>query len=377
MTYLSFMMSPKHIQLLQNLENKITNTYAVLKGLSDEELQAIHQFAKVSMIGASTRIENAQLTDIEISWMDNLLSTEGKVTAFENNRWLIEDKLSKDKERSIEEVAGCRNMLMIVYEQANTFIPLREADIRNLHYELLSYYKGANYYAGKYKEQPNYMVQENGETREKLVVFKTADAGPITQAAMSDLIHWYNDLYQHDLRSIAIAAEFTYRFLAIHPFQDGNGRLGRGLFLLLLLQSKNEALSKVAKYLAIDRYIEKYKEEYYFVLNRCSGGFFRQNPIDYKIDYFFEFLAKVIEASLDGIEIYRRKYEAINKLSDSAKLVLQCFKEQPEIRLGTKKIAILVNLPLRTIKYSLARLLEFNLIQKIGQGSSTKYQLTF
>src|SRR5579862_2718855 len=119
-TQLSFQMTPKHVQELQNIDNKITNLYATLKSLSEDELHAIHQFAKVSMIGASTRIENAQLTDTEVDWMDTLLSTEGNSTAFENNRERIETKLSKDRERSIEEVVGCRSMLLIIYEQGNS-----------------------------------------------------------------------------------------------------------------------------------------------------------------------------------------------------------------------------------------------------------------
>lgn len=374
---LSFELTQKHLSDLQDLENKIINTYAILKYLPEEELQAIHQFAKISMIGASTRIENAQLTDIEVDWMDTLLSTEGKATAFENNRMVIENKLSKDRERSIEEVAGCRNMLLVIYEQANSLLPLRESDIRSLHYELLSYYRTANHYIGKYKEQPNYVVQENKGTGERRIVFKTADAGPITQVAMSDLSQWYNDIYHYDARSIPIAVEFTYRFLAIHPFQDGNGRLGRGLFLLILLQSKNEALSTIARYLPIDRYIEKHKEEYYFVLNRCSGGTFKQIPSDYRINYFFEFMVKVLISSLDSIDVYRKKYEATKKLSDKARLILKCFREHPELRLNTQKIVEETKFPSRTVKYSLSMLLKLNLIQQSGQGSATKYQLTF
>ena len=89
---LSFPISAQNLQELQTLENRMINTYATLSTLSEDELQAIHQYARVSMIGASTRIENAQLTDIEIDWMDTLLSTEGKSTAFENNKALIENK---------------------------------------------------------------------------------------------------------------------------------------------------------------------------------------------------------------------------------------------------------------------------------------------
>lgn len=181
-----------------------------MSALSEEELQAIHQYARISMIGASTRIENAQLTDMEIDWMDTILSTEGKSTAFENNRDLIENKLSKDRERSIEEVAGCRNMLFVIYSQGKAFLPLREADIRSLHHELFSPYKGAQHYLGRYKEQTNYVVQENRITGEKRIVFQTADAGPITQSAMSDLTQWYNKMYEENGRTIPIAAEFVY-----------------------------------------------------------------------------------------------------------------------------------------------------------------------
>jgi Fic family protein len=374
---ISFSITTQNLQDLQSLENRIIKAYATLLTLSEDERQAIHQYARISTIGASTRIENAQLTDIEIDWMDTILSTEGKSTAFENNRALIENKLSKDRERSIEEVAGCRNMLFIIYSQGRSFLPLREADIRSLHHELLLPYKGAQHYIGRYKEQPNYVVQEDKHTGDRRIVFPTADAGPITQSAMSDLVRWYNEIYEENTRTIPIAAEFVFRFLAIHPFQDGNGRLGRGLFLLLLLQSQNEAIAKVAPYLPIDRYIERNKEEYYFVLNKCSGGIFRQDPLEYKINYFFEYMLKILSASLDSINVYRKRYEATKNLSDTSRLILKCFKEHPEIRLNTKMIVDEINLPVRTVNYNLSVLLELDLIQRSGRGSAIKYQLVF
>lgn len=377
MSFLSFDLSPKILQDFQELENKISDAYALLKNLPTEELLALQKFTRVSMIGASTRIENALLTDLEVEWIDTILTSDGKVTAFENFKEFIENKLSKDRERSIEEVAGCRNMLLHIYHDAQSLIPLREIDIRHLHHELLSTYPKAGSYIGRYKEQPNYVVQENKKTGEKRVIFQTADAGPITQAAMHDLLEWYNDIYQTELRSIFIASEFVYKFLAIHPFQDGNGRLGRGLFLLLLLQSRQTSLSMIAKYLPIDRSIEKNKEEYYFVLNRCSGGFFKQDPLDYKIHYFVEFMLKILSNSVESIELYRNRYKALQLLSDSALIVYKCFKEHPELRLNTQRIAQETGLPVRTIAYSLNVLLKNNLIQKSGQGSATKYQITF
>jgi Fic family protein len=377
MKTLSFKLTQKQILRLQDLDNKIVDLYGLLKNLSEEELSAIHKFARVSMIGASTRIENALLTDLEIDWLDTILSTSAHTTAFESHKLMIEDKLSKDRERSIEEVAGCRQMLLLIYQEAKDLMPLRETDVRSLHHELLAPYRKALPYAGHYKTQPNSVIQQNWQTGEKKIVFQTADAGPLTQVAMAELLEWYNGIYVEDLRTVPISAEFIFRFLAIHPFQDGNGRLGRGLFLLLLLQSQNKALSNIAKYLAIDRYIEKHKEEYYFILRRCSDGKFQQDPRVYKINYFLDFMVKILQESLNGIETYRKKFHSLQKLSETAGTVLSVFKEHPEMRLNTKKISEETSFPERTVVYALSTLLKNKLIQKYGQGRATKYQLTF
>ena len=58
-------------------------TYKDLEGLSADEGMYLHRFALISNIGASTRIENAILTDQEIEWVDTALSDDGRITAFE------------------------------------------------------------------------------------------------------------------------------------------------------------------------------------------------------------------------------------------------------------------------------------------------------
>ncbi len=72
-------------------------------------------------IGASTRIENAVLTDQEIEWVDTILQKDGKTTAFEENKIFILDKLKKDRERSVEEVVACCQILSTVYLQAKVW----------------------------------------------------------------------------------------------------------------------------------------------------------------------------------------------------------------------------------------------------------------
>ena len=374
---LSYEISSQQLEKLHTLHQQCARIYAEIAAYSEVARNSMHRYALIGMVGASTRIENAQLTDSEIEWLDTVLTEDGKTTALQQNWQMVQNKLSKDRERSIEEVAGCRSMLMLIYEQALDFLPLTESIVRGLHVELMQYYPSAKRYAGKYKTSPNSVVEHNHQKNESCIVFKTADPGPITQSAMNDLLGWYRESREKVQWPIALACEFVYRFLAIHPFQDGNGRLGRGLFLLCLQQCGDEPLRVLSHYLAIDRQIEKYKSEYYHVLNRCSKGVFQQNPKKYHMEYFLSYMIKVMEAALQDIKIYKTKFDALQDLSPAALAVLNCFKNQPELRLSNKKLCELTKLPRRTVAHSLGALVKFKFIQRYGKGSAVRYQLVF
>ena len=98
---LSFQLDSQTTKQLIALNDLISEKYAFLETLPGDEKQHIHRYARISMVGASTRIENAVLTDSEIDWLDTVLGKDGKQTALDAHRRQIEDKLSKDKERSI------------------------------------------------------------------------------------------------------------------------------------------------------------------------------------------------------------------------------------------------------------------------------------
>lgn len=374
---LSFQIDNKTTRQLIALNELISEKYAFLETLPRDEKENIHRYAWISMVGASTRIENAVLTDSEIDWLDSVLSKDGKQTALDAHKSQIEDKLSKDKERSIEEVAGCRTALLLIYEQAKEYLPLTEFLVRSLHHELLRHYSKPGIRKGAYKDKPNSVVEENHDTGEKKSIFKTADPGTATEMAMKELIVWYNESIQEEPWPIAVAVEFVYRFLAIHPFQDGNGRLGRAFFLMSLLQSPNEKLSEVVYYLAIDRHIERHKEEYYIVLNQCSDGGYRTDPTQYKLNFFLKYMIKVLEGAMSDIDFYAARAKAYKKLSASAVTVLMCFKDKAEEKIKTKDILEATDLPKRTITTSLKTLADSGFIARYGQGAATHYQLIF
>jgi Fic family protein len=241
----------------------------------------------------------------------------------------------------------------------------------------MQFYPPAEPYQGKYKTMPNSVVERNRKTGSERVIFKTADPGPITDSAMRDLIDWYDAEIQGNPWGVAVACEFVFRFLAIHPFQDGNGRLGRGLFLLALLQSSDETLARVARYIAIDRQIERHKEEYYYVLQQCSGGVFHQDPREYKIELFLRYMIKILLLSLKDIEVYKNRFELIQGLPESAVKMWECFKEHPEKRLAMRQLVDLTGLPKRTAIFAVNALLENSLVQKYGRGAGTSYQMVF
>ena len=74
---------------------------------------------------------------------------------------------------------------------------------------------------GEYKKQPNHVKTETGN------IFKFAEPWEVP-AKMNDLMTWFNECLKKPIPSIAsFIAELHHRFILIHPFDDGNGRIAR------------------------------------------------------------------------------------------------------------------------------------------------------
>jgi Fic family protein len=374
---ISFELNLKLEKELKKLEALLIEKYDEIKHLKLEERKYIEKQALISNVGASTRIENAVLTDIEVEWVDTTLTKDGKTTAFESKKEYILNKLSKDRERSIEEVVGSREILLTINSQYEELFPLTESTVRGLHNDLLKYYEKANRYKGNYKTSPNKVISINHLTGEEKVVLEPSPPGILTKIAMADLIAWYNKTINEYTHPVLVACEFNFRFLAIHPFQDGNGRLGRALFILSLLQSENKYLSAIVPLIAIDRHIEQRRSEYYSILHKVSNGKFYQDSTKYNLELLSWFFIKVISESLNDIDIYRNKYKNLTKLSETSLKILNCFKLSPEKRIQVMELEKSTKFPRRTIQYSLKTLTEKGFLQKTGQGTSSRYQLFF
>ena len=167
---LSFIPSEKLQKSLKTTQSEMVRLAAQIAQVDPDERDWLHRWAMISTVGASTRIENAVLTDAEIEWIDTTLTEVGHTTAFESKKAEILNKLSKDRERSLEEVIGCRELLSVVYVQYEDFYPLSETVIRGLHQTLLDFYPDGKRYAGQYKSSPNQVLSINHETKQQRVV---------------------------------------------------------------------------------------------------------------------------------------------------------------------------------------------------------------
>ncbi len=140
------------------------------------------------------------------------------------------------------EITGHNEAVKWISDIIHREYPLNESFIRELHVLLLkeSYVVDAitpsglptrrAVQVGKYKTSPNHVLTKTGE------IFRFASPEE-TSALMNDLMDWYKEKFiSGDINPILFAAEFHYKFIRIHPFDDGNGRTARILMNFILMQ---------------------------------------------------------------------------------------------------------------------------------------------
>lgn len=136
--------------------------------------------------------------------------------------------------RDVQEMTASNVGLKMMREEAQLRdIPLTQNFIRTLHKTLLredyTVYRNlpggmtTSYviHAGQYKTRPNSVITRYGDRFD----YATPEETP---ALMNDLVNWYNkEEAAGELTPIELAALFHYRYIRIHPFEDGNGRIAR------------------------------------------------------------------------------------------------------------------------------------------------------
>jgi Fic family protein len=237
--------------------------------ISPERLSKLKKVATIESIGSSNRIEGNKLTDREI---EELLSKINK-----------QSFASRDE----QEVAGYAKLMEIIFDDWE-IIPFNENYIKQFHKILLSYSEKDEKHRGDYKKLNNNVAAYDADGKEIGIVFETTTPFE-TPLKMKELILGISELQKNKLfHSLIITAVFIVHFLAIHPFQDGNGRLSRVLTTLLLLQSGYSYVP----YSSIEAIVEENKEAYYRALRQTQSSL--KGVVNYEpwILYFLKILQK-------------------------------------------------------------------------------------
>ena len=157
---------------------------------------------------------------------------------------LLGEVVGSAKMKDLEEMKAHNICLNMVEQEALTDEPLTETFIRLVHkvmlredYKVYRQLPGGEtisytIHAGRYKTRPNSVITPTGERFE----YASPDE---TQALMTELVQWYNSAVEdNSLTPIQLAALFHYRYIRIHPFEDGNGRIARLMVNFILRRHK-------------------------------------------------------------------------------------------------------------------------------------------
>jgi Fic family protein len=206
-----------------------------------ETLEALIEAARVESTESSNRIEGIEAPRLQLE------------------RIVLHQ--AAPRSRSEQEIAGYRDALAWIHDSPDT-LRLTPEVILELHRIVFRYLPGEG---GRWKTNNNEITErlEDGTRRVRFRPVSWMD----TPKAMEDLVAGWN-LARSDPASDALVLIplLVFDFLCVHPFRDGNGRVGRLLTLLALYQSGHE----VGRYISLERVIEESKDTYYEALEASS-----------------------------------------------------------------------------------------------------------
>ena len=208
---------------------------------SPEVLETLRRVAMVQSTESSNRIE-------------------GITVAAERLEALVAKKVTP-KDRSEQEVAGYRDILATVHANHGK-LSLSTDLVRSWHQQL---YRFTGESGGDWKPKDNAILEVLPDGRQ-IIRFQPVSS-VATPQFMERLLAAFNQAKDEGkVDPLLLTASFIFDFECIHPFMDGNGRIGRLLTLLLLYQAGYE----VGRYISLERIVEESKETYYESLLKSS-----------------------------------------------------------------------------------------------------------
>ncbi|HEX2779616.1 MAG TPA: Fic family protein [Gemmatimonadaceae bacterium] len=315
-----------------------------VREIQAERLASLRQVATIESAASSTRIEGAELSDEEVA------------------RVLGGLHVDSFRKRDEEEVRGYGEVLSMIYE-SHAELSLTENHVRQLHGTLLRHTAKDERHRGEYKKLPNDVIASHGDGRTE-VIFQTATPFD-TPRMMAELVADTNAaLTNAEHHPLVVIARFVVQFLAIHPFQDGNGRLSRALTTLLLLRSGYEYVP----YASLERIVEENKLRYYAAL-RESQLAMRTDPSHFGA--WLLFLLGALRAQKRSLESKLDVERSMLQLSTAQERILAAARTRG--RVTTPWLVKELGIADRTIRYHLDLLVQRRLLAAHGEKRGRYY----
>jgi Fic family protein len=320
--------------------------WEALGSLAPERLTALRKIATIESIGSSTRIEGARLTDREVA---DLLSGLDAASF---------------RSRDEQEVAGYADTMNLVYSSWMD-IPLDENHIFQLHSTLLRHSPKDERHRGRYKTLPNHLEAFDAEGKSLGVIFETASPFD-TPRLTREHLDWTRDaLAGNHYHPLLVIAVFVVRFLAIHPFQDGNGRLSRILTTLLLLRSGY----MYVPYGSLERIIEDNKDTYYLKLRQAQSTL---DGDESRLQDWIAFFLGCLELQQEVIRAKVDQARLMEPLSPLSAAIMSAVEDHG--RVTVRGAVAITGANRNTVKAHLKRLVETGKLISRGRGRGTWYE---
>lgn len=339
--------TPEMLNIIGELD-EFKGAWQLLGHLAPDRLQVLRKVATIESIGSSTRIEGSKLSDREVERLLSNVSTYSFAS------------------RDEQEVAGYALACEEIFQHHDS-ISFTENIVKQFHAWLLQYSDKDQRYRGEYKKFSNHVeaFDENGKSLG--VIFETSTPFETPQK-MEELILWTRErLGSKALHPLLVIGIFIVAFLAIHPFQDGNGRLSRILTTLLLLKSGYLYMP----YSSLESIIEKNKESYFLALRRTQGSLKNDSP---DFTPWLHFYLRSLQKQKTHLEIKISKEKMINyHVSELSGQILTLLLDHGRLSIGD--IEKMSGANRATIKSHLSELVKNGTINRLGKGRATWYVL--
>lgn len=329
--------------------DEFKGAWKALGQLAPEQLTLLKRVATIESIGSSTRIEGSKLNDREVE----VLLSNLQIKKFET--------------RDEQEVAGYAEVMNTIFNHYLD-IPFTENYIKQSHRDLLKYSDKDARHRGEYKKHTNHVEAFDTDGKSLGIVFETASPFD-TPFRMQQLVEWRTGTTENkSMHPLLAAAVFIVEFLAIHPFQDGNGRLSRILTTFLLLSGGYAYVP----YSSLEAVIENSKEAYYLALRQTQGTLKTDTPDWQPWVLFFLKALKQQKQKLE-VKIEREKL-LLGQLPELSLKILELVRSRGRITIS--EIVTLTDANRNTVKKHLESLVNAKHLVKHGVNKGVWYSLS-